>query len=192
MVTSAIRDNWREIVRFHFRSILTIDSGASHAEAVEAFSRQGANRSGPAPLIFHVAAPLGTATTFNSYLLRASQLSRTNGAEYLPTFSLVISMHSNSCFSVFAPVLPVLMKLSACFTPSGREHGHRLQNGVGQFAGLDRSNCIRRSVEATDHDVLEACRPSSNAAIAPNAISSLPLITPLMSGFACIIDCILL
>ena len=36
-----------------------------------------------------------------------------------------------------------------------RKHGHRLQNGVGQFAGLDRSNCIRRSVEATDHDVLQ-------------------------------------
>ena len=43
-------------------------------------------------------------------------LSRTNGAEYLLILSLVISRQSNSCFSLFAPVFPVRMNESACFT----------------------------------------------------------------------------
>jgi hypothetical protein len=75
-----------------------------------------------------------------------------NGAVYLSTLSLVMRRQSNSCFSVAAPVLPVLMNESACLTAFGREDCDRLKHGVLQFACLDGCYRVRGAVETADLD----------------------------------------
>ena len=99
-----------------------------------------------------------------------------------------MSEQSNSCFSLAAPVFRLMN--GSLRHRLLRVYGDGLQHGVQHFARLDRRDGVRRPVEAADLHLLQL--PASfNAAIAPSAISSLPLITPMMSGWACNISPIL-
>ena len=108
----------------------------------------------------------------------------------LSTLSLVMSRQLNSCFSAEAPVLPFSMKESASST-----------------AFLEKTATGCRTVYCSSPDLIastaagEPSKPptlmslslpaSLSAEIAPSAISSLPLMTPMMSGCACSMPCIL-